>query len=112
MRLGCLPYLNVRPLVHTLENGGLPQGWEFVYAPPSELAVMLAREEIAAAPVSSYASFYYTDFDICPGICIAADGPVRSVLLLSKVLVQDIKRVALDTSSLSGANMIPVSYTH
>ncbi len=108
MRLGCLPYLNVRPLVYTLERGGLPEGWEFVYAPPAVLAGMLTKKEIAAAPVSSFACFMNPDFGICPGICIAADGPVNSVLLLSKKPVESIGTVALDTSSLSGANMLRI----
>lgn len=108
MRLGCLPYLNVKPLVYTLEHGELPEGWELVYAPPSELAEMLRRGDIAAAPVSSFAIFTNPDFDVCPGICIAADGPVRSVLLLSKVPVEQVRTVALDTSSLSGAGMLRI----
>lgn len=108
MRLGCLPYLNVRPLVHSLEIGGLPEGWEFVYAPPSVLAGMLVRGEIAAAPVSSFACFANPDFGICPDICIAADGPVKSVLMLSKTPVETVRSVALDTSSLSGANMLRI----
>lgn len=108
MKLGCLPYLNVQPLVHSLKNGGLPEGFEFVYAPPSVLAGMLASGEIAAAPVSSFACFANPDFGLCPGICIAADGPVRSVLVLSKVPAGRIRRVALDTSSLSGANLTKI----
>lgn len=104
-KLGCLPYLNVRPLVYTLERGGLPEGWEFVYAPPSELACMLNAGEIAAAPVSSFAWLANPDLDICPEICISSNGPVRSVLILSKVPANDISRLALDTSSLSGANL-------
>ncbi len=108
MRLGCLPYLNVRPLVYTLEHGGLPEGWEFAYAPPAALAEMLRRQEIAAAPVSSFACFMNPDFGICPGICIAADGPVKSVLLLSKRPIEFVNTVALDTSSLSGANMLRI----
>lgn len=108
MRLGCLPYLNVKPLVYSLEHGGLPDGWELVYAPPSELAGMLAAGEIAAAPVSSFATFQNPDFGICPGICIAADGPVDSVLMLSRIELPNIDTVALDTSSLSGANMLKI----
>ena len=108
MKLGCLPYLNVKPLVYPLEHGALADGWELIYAPPSQLAQMLVRGEVAAAPVSSFATFTYTDLSICPGICIAADGPVTSVLLLSKVPIEDIKRIALDTSSLSGANMLKI----
>jgi len=108
MRLGCLPYLNVKPLVYTLEHGGLPSGWELVYAPPSRLAEMLASGEIAAAPVSSFATFTNPDLDICPGICIAADGPVKSVLMLSKKSLANLNRVALDTGSLSGASMLKI----
>lgn len=104
MRLGCLPYLNVKPLVYPLEHGGLPQGWELAYAPPAQLAQMLVRGEIAAAPVSSYAAIAY-GFDYVPGICIAADGPVKSVLVLSKKEANNIDTLALDTGSLSGANM-------
>lgn len=108
MRLGCLPYLNVKPLVYTLEHGELPKGWELVYAPPSELAEMLVRKELAAAPVSSFATFVHPELDICPGICIASDGPVKSVLLMSKFPIEKLNTVALDTSSLSGANMLRI----
>ncbi|MDH7600529.1 MAG: menaquinone biosynthesis protein [Armatimonadota bacterium] len=108
MRLGCLPYLNVRPLVHYLEQGGLPRGWELVYAPPSQLARMLLLEEIAAAPVSSYAVLANPQLSVCPGICISSDGPVKSVLMFSKVPIPEVRVVALDTSSLSGANMLKI----
>lgn len=108
MKLGCLPYLNVKPLVYTLERGGLPDGWELVYAPPSQLARMLVSGEIAAAPVSSYATFADPRLSTCPGICIAADGPVKTVLLLSKKPIENLNTVALDTSSLSGASMLKI----
>lgn len=108
MKLGCLPYLNVKPLVYTFEHGELPSGWELVYAPPSELARMLATDEIAAAPVSSFATFADPALEICPGICIAADGPAESVLALSNRDLPDIRTVALDTSSLSGACMLRI----
>ena len=108
VRIGCLPYLNVKPLVYTFEHGELPDGWDLVYALPAELAEMLVRDEIAAAPVSSFATFTYPEFDICPGICIASDGPVGSVLLLSKNPIEAVRTVALDTDSLSGANMLRI----
>ena len=108
MKLGCLPYLNVKPLIYPFEHGELPQGWELVYAPPSALARMLASGEIAAAPVSSFAVFEQPDLETCPGICIAADGPVKSVLMLSKIEPRNIYTVALDTGSLSGASMLKI----
>jgi chorismate dehydratase len=108
MRLGCLPYLNVKPLVYTLERGGLPSGWELVYDTPARLAEMLARNEIAAAPVSSFATFVNPGMSICPGICIAADGPVDTVLMVSRFEPQNLNTVALDPSSLSGATMLKI----
>ncbi|MCX8052740.1 MAG: menaquinone biosynthesis protein [Armatimonadetes bacterium] len=108
MKLGCLPYLNVKPLIYSLEQGEIPSGWELVYAPPAELAKMLVSGEIAAAPVSSFATFTHPELEVCPGICIAADGPVKSVLMLSRVMVQNINTIALDYGSLSGANMLRI----
>jgi len=108
MRLGSLPYLNVKPLVHYLEHGGLPEGWELVYAPPSQLARMLQTGEIAAAPVSSYAVLADSELDVCPGLCISSRGAVKSVLMLSKTEVDLVRSVALDTSSLTGANMLKI----
>ena len=108
IRLGCLPYLNVKPLVYPFEHGGLPEGWDLVYAAPSTLAKMLADGRIDAAPVSSFACLADSRLRIAPGICISSDGPVKSVLVLSKVEVDSIRSVALDTSSLTGAAMLKI----
>lgn len=106
--LGCLPYLNVKPLVYPFEHGGLPDGWDLVYAPPSALAKMLADGRLYAAPVSSFASLANPKLSIVPGICISSDGPVTSVLMLSKVEIESIKTVAADTSSLSGRALLRI----
>jgi len=108
MRLGCLPYLNVKPLVYPFEHGQLQAGWELVYEPPSVLAELLAAGQIAAAPVSSFACLVNPELWAVPGICIASKGPVKSVLMFSRVQVTEIRSVALDTSSLSGAAMLRI----
>jgi len=107
-RLGCLPYLNVKPLVYPFEHGGLPEGWDMVYATPSTLAKMLADGRIDAAPVSSFACLADRHLAAAPGICISSDGPVKSVLALSKVEIGRVRSVALDTGSLTGAAMLKV----
>jgi len=106
--LGCLPYLNVKPLVYPFEHGKLPEGWNLVYAPPSALAQMLSEERIAAAPVSSFACLANQRLSIVPGICISSDGPVTSVLMLSKTEPEKVKTVAADTSSLSGRSLLRI----
>ena len=108
MKLGCLPYLNVKPLVYMFEHEGLPKNWELVYAPPSRLAEMLKQNQIDSAPVSVFASFLNPTLKYLPNIGIASNGSVKSVLLFSKKEIKDISTVALDTSSLSGAAMLKI----
>lgn len=108
IRLGCLPYLNVKPLIYPFEHDQLPEDWELVYEPPSTLARMLGEGTLDAAPVSSFAVFANPKLSIVPGICIASRGAVDTVLMLSKVPVHQVKTVALDTSSLTGASLLKI----
>ncbi|MDO8683433.1 MAG: menaquinone biosynthesis protein [Armatimonadota bacterium] len=106
--LGCLPFLNVKPLSYLLENEALPDGWSLRYAPPSELAKLLQAGEICAAPVSSFECLQNPNLKIIPDICIASRGAVKSVLLFSKVPMEKLSSLALDSGSLSGAAMLKI----
>lgn len=108
IRLGCLPYLNVKPLVYPFEHGLLPRGWELVYAPPAVLAEMLLDGRVDLAPVSSFACLADEQLSVVPDICISSDGSVKSVLMLSKVPFDRIRTVAADTSSLSGIALLKI----
>ncbi len=100
--LGCLPYLNVRPLIRSIERRP-PEGYELVYDTPAGLARRLREGSCDIAAVSSFEALANPDLEIIPGFAIASDGPVTSVMLFSKTPFADVRRVALDTSSLSGA---------
>lgn len=106
--LGILPYLNVKPLIYPFENGSLPKGWSLISAPPAKLAEMLHDGRIAAAPISSFEVLGSDDLCAVPGICIASHGPVKSVVVLSRVPFERITKVALDSGSLSGAAMTKI----
>ncbi|MDO8587061.1 MAG: menaquinone biosynthesis protein [Armatimonadota bacterium] len=106
--IGCLPYLNVKPLSYLLEREPLPEGWDLTYAPPARLAEMLRTGEICAAPVSSFACFENPDLRIVPDICIASRGRVTSVLVFSNRPVEEISTIAVDSGSLSGAAMLRI----
>lgn len=100
--LGCLPYLNLRPLIRSLETNP-PEGYTLVYDVPSGLACQLAEARCDIAAVSSFEALRSPDLVIVPGVSIASDGPVMSVLLFSNVPFNRIRTLALDTSSLTGA---------
>lgn len=85
LRLGCLSYINVLPVVHGLIEEQ-PDRLEVVYGEPRRLNGLLAEGLLDAAPISSveYAR-HQDDYIVLPDLCISSRGPVGSVLLFSWV---------------------------
>ena len=110
LRIGSVPYLNGRPLMRwfTDTEAGRASGVRVVEAVPSVLAQMLEAGEINAALVSSVELFRVPDLEYVPGCAVIADGAVESVRLFSRVAVGDIRRVALDTSSLTSVALLKI----
>ncbi len=107
--LGCLPYLNVKPLIRAIEQNP-PDGFELVYDTPSGLARRLREGSCDIAAVSSFEALRNPNLVILPDFAIASDGRVASVLLFSNVPFDAIRTVALDTSSLSGAALTRILF--
>lgn len=99
-RLNAVSYLNTRPLTYGLEHGGLDHGFEILYDIPSVCARQVKTGEASAGVIPSieYARSA-VPYAIVPGISIASDGPVGSILLFHRVPVQRIRTVAMDVSS-------------
>src|SRR5579862_4683940 len=101
LRIGCVPYLNAKPLIDWFHSDECDADAEVVYAVPSELAIQLESGLLDVALVSTFEMFRSPDLVLLPGISISADGPVRSVRLFSTRPISIIRSVALDTSSLT-----------
>ncbi|MHB0912780.1 MAG: menaquinone biosynthetic enzyme MqnA/MqnD family protein [Armatimonadota bacterium] len=93
--IGAVPYMNGKPLT---------RGLDCIEAVPSKLARMLQAGEIEAGLVSAAACF--TGLPFAKGIAIACDGECMSVRLFTRK--ESIRRVALDTSSLTSAILAQV----
>jgi chorismate dehydratase len=108
--IGTVPYLNARPLVRWFwdTEEGRASGVRVVEAVPSGLAAMLERVEVDAALVSSIELFRAPDLCHAAGVGVVADGPVRSVRMLSKVPIGQVRTVALDTSSLTSVALLKI----
>lgn len=109
-RIGSVPYLNARPLTDwfTETEAGRATGAELEFILPSALAPRLEPGDFAAALVSSVAWVRRPQLIYAPGVAVACDGTVRSVRLFSQVPVEKIRRVALDTSSLTSVTLTKV----
>lgn len=98
IHIGSVPYLNGKPLVWGIEN---EPSVRISYDVPSKLAPMVSSGEMAVGLVSVAACFADPSLEIIPGIGIGCAGPVESVKLFCRDDVRSIRRVALDTSSLT-----------
>jgi chorismate dehydratase len=100
-RVGSVPYLNAVPLTRGLEE-------QILFAPPSRLADMLARDELEAALVSSPAVLLSDRYDVLDGIAIASLGEVQSVFLAHRGPLEQIREVHCDPASLTGRLLVQV----
>jgi chorismate dehydratase len=99
--IGCVPYLNAKPIIAWFHTPAGEEAAEVRYEVPSLLAELLERREITTGLLSSFEIFKRPDAVVVPGVSISSSGPVKSVRLFSKVPFEQINRVALDQSSLT-----------
>ena len=99
--VGCVPFVNARPLVAWFESLGGESAVEVVYDVPSKLPRMLDDGKAQAVLVSSFDALRTEGRTIADGVCIGSDGPAESVKLFSRVPFGQVKTLALDESSLT-----------
>lgn len=88
MRLGRIPYINCRPIYGAIDRGIVSVSADLVTGTPAELNDLLVAGELDVSVISAveYAR-HDKDLMLLPELAISCDGPVRSVLLLSKTPV-------------------------
>lgn len=106
--IGCVPYLNAKPLIDWFHSPDCNSDAQIIYSAPSELACGLRDGSLDVALVSTFELFRNPALVVIPHMSVAADGPVRSVRLFSRVPFNQIESVALDTSSLTSVALIQV----
>jgi len=99
LRIGIVHYINSRPLSRGLQRG--EPGGSFVceLLPPAVIADRLRDGSLDVGLVPSVEVARIPGLAVVPGIAIAATHEVRSVLLVSKVPIGEIRSVALDENS-------------
>jgi chorismate dehydratase len=97
-RVAVISYLNTVPLVWGLENGPRRHPFQLEYCLPSEGAdrIQSGFADIGLLPVIEMAR---QSLAFSPGTGIACDGPVRSILLITKVPAGQIRTLAVDRGS-------------
>ena len=99
LRIGCVKYLNARPLI---------RGWrgnvEFDH--PSALCQRLAKGQLDVALVSSFEFLRNPIYRIVDDVSISSDGPVYSVVVVHRGAFSDIEEIELDPASETAVNLL------
>ena len=110
LRISAISYLNTAPLMWDFEHTDIAKEFDISYTVPSGCALALQNgtADIGIIPAAAYATI--PDLLILPGVTIAARQAVRSILLVSKVPLEEAKSVALDTSSMTSVALAKVVF--
>lgn len=110
LRISAISYLNTAPLMWDFEHGDMARHFEISYTLPSGCARALAdgSADIGIIPAAAYTQI--PGLQILPDIAIASRRAVRSILLVSEKPIEEVRSVALDTSSMTSVALTKVLF--
>lgn len=110
VRIGAVSYLNARPLTWALDRS--PERWQVRYDLPSVCASLLHGGDTDLGLIPSIEYLQSTDYRFVPGVGIGSRGKIASVALYTRVPLDRIRHIALDTSSRTSVTLIRVLCHH
>jgi chorismate dehydratase len=115
VRVGRIPYINCYPVYGAIDRGIVSMNGAIVNGVPSALNRLMAEGQLDVSVVSAVE--YARDsqrYLLLPDLAISCDGPVRSVLLFSKVPAQELedRRVIVSRSSMTSVALLDLLFKH
>lgn len=110
LRISAISYLNTAPLMWDFEHGEAGKFFDISYTVPSVCARALAEGtgDIGIIPAAAYTQI--PGLVVLPDVAIASRRAVRSILLVSRVPVDQVRTVALDTSSMTSVALTKILF--
>ena len=110
LRIGAVGYLNARPLTWALDRE--PSRWQVRYDLPSVCARLLQDGEVDLGLVPSIEYLQSPDYRFVAGVGVTSRGAIASVALYITRPIDQIRHIALDTSSRTSVALIQVLCRH
>ncbi|MGB8473278.1 MAG: menaquinone biosynthesis protein [Candidatus Acidiferrum sp.] len=101
LRISVVQYLNTAPLVRGFTHGPYAGKYDLSFTVPSQCAEELRNGAVDIAIIPAIEYQRIPDLVVLPGIAIASQSRVRSLLLISKKPIGEVRSIALDRSSRS-----------
>ena len=115
MRVGRIRYINCYPVYGAIDRGVVDLGAPVVSGNPSELNRLMAAGQLEVSVISAveYAR-ESARYLLLPDLAITSDGPVRSVMLFSRVPAGELdgRRVLLTRSSMTSVALTRLLFEH
>jgi chorismate dehydratase len=110
LRISTISYLNTAPLMWDFEHGEAGREFDISYTLPSACARALqsGMADIGIIPAAAYTQI--PGLEILPDVAIASRRAVRSILLVSRVPLEKIRSVAVDTSSMTSVALTKILF--
>jgi chorismate dehydratase len=110
LRISAISYLNTAPLMWDFEHGSAGRRFDVSYTLPSDCARALASgtADIGIIPAAAYTQI--PGLLVLPDVAIASRRAVRSILLVSRVPIREVRTVALDTSSMTSVALTKILF--
>ena len=109
MRVGRIAYINCYPVYGAIDRGIVPMQGELVDGVPTKLNKLMAEGGLDVSVVSAVEYAQDADrFLLLPDLAITCDGPVRSVMLFSRVPASELggRKVLVSTSSMTSVELL------
>jgi chorismate dehydratase len=113
LRIGRIPYINCYPVYGAIDAGIVRLDAELVTGVPSDLNAKMASGQLDVSVVSAIEYARASErYLLLPDLAISCDGPVRSVLLLSKFPAPELggRRVMISRSSMTSVALLELLF--
>lgn len=108
LRVGIVNYLNSKPLAWGFLKGHHADLFAPSYHPPALVARLLGQGNLDIGLIPSIEVQRIPNLRILPDLCVAASHEVRSVILVSRCPLPEIRRVALDQNSRTSVALLRI----
>jgi chorismate dehydratase len=111
LRIGRISYANCTPIFHELQKRSPAEEYRFIGGVPSHLNAMLAAGKIDVCPASSIEYALHPDrYLILPDLSISSIGAVGSVLLFSRIPIEELdgQSILLSSESATSVNLLRI----
>lgn len=115
LAVGRIPYINCYPVYGAIDRGLVSLNARLVDGIPTSLNRLMAEGKLDVSVVSAVE--YARDaerYHVLPNLAISCDGPVRSVMIFSRIPISDLsgKRVLVSRSSMTSVALLELLFVN